>query len=902
MQSGSRLGGYEILGALGAGGMGEVYRARDANLARDVALKILPEAFTRDPERVARFKREAQLLAALNHPNIGAIYGFEQDGVSQFLVLELVDGETLDARLRARPGGLPLDEAIAIARQIAEALEAAHEKGIVHRDLKPSNIALTAHDQVKVLDFGLAKAFDASSSIDGAPQITHSPTLTFQATQVGVILGTAAYMSPEQAKGRVADKRSDVWAFGCVLYEMLTGTRAYQGEDVSDTLATVLKSQPDWNPLRRVPPAIQGLVRRCLEKDRRQRISDIAVARYVLSDPHESVTAAAASPADSTPTPSTTRRTGFAAALLATAAIAGIAGWLLRRPPVVVRSITRFAIPLTADQSLIPSTLGRHVLTMSPDGRRLAFLANNQLFVREMDQVEPAAIRGAGDSLFEPVFSPDGQSIAYYSNGHFKKIPISGGAPVTICDAATPWGASWTGDRILFGEGPAGIYEVPASGGVPKLAIAADPKNAEFLHGPQLLPGGDVVLFTIGSASAVIDRWSGAQIAVQSLKTGARKVLMRGGTDARYLPTGHIVYGREGVLFANAFDPDRLELVGGPTAVIEGVGMAAGGLTGAMQFDVSTTGALSYLPAVAGAITTINWRDRKGTDTLVAAPPHSFETPRISPDGTRIVVHASDQDNDLWIWDTKNDTLTRLTFDKGNDSSPVWTRDGKRVIYTSNRDGVPNLYWKAADGTGQTEALLQKPPESNGALVANSTTPDGKAIVYSIGVPSDVMLLPLAADGTERRPRPLMAQPQFAERGGEVSPDGKWIVYYSDESGAFQVYVRPFPAVDTGRWQVSADGGSLPTWNRNGRELFFIDTRAHLVGVTIQPAASFAFSKPTVLLDLSDTVAVLRNYDFAPDGSRAVIIKQARMRGATQFNIVENWFEEVKQRAPGGKR
>jgi eukaryotic-like serine/threonine-protein kinase len=899
MQPGTRLGGYEILSPLGAGGMGEVYRARDANLARDVALKILPEAFTRDPERVARFRREAQLLAALNHPNIGAIYGFEQAGASQFLVLELVDGETLDVRLRARPGGLPFEEAIAIARQIAEALEAAHDKGIVHRDLKPSNIALTAQDQVKVLDFGLAKAFDSSSSIDGGRDVTHSPTLTFQATQVGVILGTAAYMSPEQAKGRVADKRSDVWAFGCVLYEMLTGTRAYQGEDVSDTLATVLKGQPDWNALRRAPPAIQGLVRRCLEKDRRQRIGDIAVVRYVLGDLHGAAVPETA--AASTPAPTGWRTSAVVGALIATAVVASALGWSSRRPPAVNRPLARFSVPLSADQPLVPAALGRHALALSPDGARLAFVANNQLFIRAMDQLEAAAVRGAGDSPFEPVFSPDGQWIAYYSTGHLKRIPIAGGAPTTICEAQAPWGASWTGDRILFGEGPGGILEVSANGGVPRVLVAADTKTAEFLHGPQLLPDGEHVLFTVGSAGSVIDRWAGAQIAVQSLKTGARKILMHGGADGRYVPTGHIVYGREGILFANAVDLDRLELVGGPTAVVEGVGMAAGGLTGALQFAVSSAGSLAYLPAQAGALTSINWRDRKGVDLPLAAPPHSYETPRVSPDGSRIVVHASDQDNDLWIWDTKNDTMTRLTFDKGADSSPVWTRDGKRIIYASNRDGVPALYWKAADGTGQPEPLLPKALDSNGALVPNGMTPDGKALIYSIGVPSDVMLLPLEADPGARQPRPLVAQPQFNERGGDVSPDGKWLVYYSDESGIFQVYVRPFPAVESGRWQVSTDGGGLPTWNRNGRELFYVDPHAHLVSVAVEPGASFAFGKPSTVLDLSDTVAVLRNYDFVPDGTRAAVVKQARSRSVTQFVVVENWFEELRQRVPGGK-
>jgi len=903
LAAGARLGGYEVLSHLGSGGMGEVYRARDTKLGRDVAIKILPDGFAHDPDRLARFKREAQVLASLNHPHIGAIYGLEESASpgsgqqgAQYLVLEFVDGETLADRIaaqRATGRGLPVAEALAIARQIADALEVAHEKGIIHRDLKPANIALTAADEVKVLDFGLAKALDGGGI--GEANVTHSPTLTLHATHAGVILGTAAYMSPEQAKGRIADKRSDVWSFGCVLFEMLAGTRAFEGEDVSDTLATILKGEPEWSRIPHdVPASIRSLLSRCLEKDRKQRIADISVARYVLSAPLETAAPTRAPAGTAKPRSSWI---GFTAAIAAVL-IAAAGGWILKPSPAVsVRPITRFPIILAQDQSF--TSFGRHILALSPDGTRLVYVANSQLYLRAMDQVDASPIRGTSESPAEPFFSPDGQWIAYYADGHLKKVAISGGAPTTLCDAQVPWGASWDGDRIVFGEGPRGIFEVAATGGTPKLLVAADAKQSEFLHGPQILPGGQAVLFTSGSPGVVASRWSNATIVVQSLKTGERKTLVSGGTDGRYLPTGHLVFARDGVLFANAFDAARLELRGGPAAVVEGVAVASGGATGAVQVAFSNTGTLAYPPVMAGQATKLVWRNRQGLDTPIAAPQHSYETPRVSPDGTRIAMHALDQDSDIWVLDTKSEALTRLTFDKAADMSPVWTKDGRRVAYVSAKDGAPNLFWKPADGTGQSEPLLAQPPSSSGALIANGATPDGKALIFSVGVPSNIMTLPFEGD---RQPRALIAQPSFAERSGDVSPDGRWIAYQSDESGTFQIYVRPFPAVDQGRWQVSGEGGRLPIWGPNGRELFYTDDRNRLVSVNVSAATPFAFGKASVVFDLADTLlAVYRNYDIAPDGSRFALIKPERQRGSTQFLIVENWFEELKQRVPVGR-
>jgi Tol biopolymer transport system component len=887
LTAGTRLGPYEVLSAIGAGGMGEVYRARDTKLNRDVAVKILPDAFASDPERLARFTREAQTLAALNHPHIAHIHGLEESSGVRALVMELVEGEDLAQRIGH--GAIPLDEALPIAMQIADALKAAHEQGIIHRDLKPANIKVRPDGTVKVLDFGLARAIDPLSSSPAAAALANSPTITSPAalmgmTGAGVILGTAAYMSPEQAKGRPVDKRADIWAFGCVLYEMLSGRRAFAGEDVSDTLAAVLRGEPDWSALAaNVPPSMRTLLQHCLAKDRQKRIADIAVAAWVLSEP----VGASAKVETTEIEPAKPRsRVPFAIAVVAVAAIAGAAGSMLKpQPAAPAKIITRFPIAMPSDQSFTAN--GRHIVALSPDGSHLVYVANSQLYLRAMDQLEAAPVRGTNEGAAEPVFSPDGQWIAYYA---------SGGAPTTLCDAQVPWGASWYGNRIVFGEGSRGIFEVPDTGGTPKLLVAADAKQGEYLHGPQILPGGQAVLFTAGSARAIIDRWSSAQIVVQSLETGERKILVRGGTDGRYLPTGHLVYGRDGVLFADAFDVVRLEIKGGPTVVLEGLALAAGGATGAVQLAVSNSGSLAYPPVTSGQATTMAWRNRQGADTPMAVPAHAYETPRISPDGTRIAVHASDQDSDIWIWDTRGETLTRLTFDKAPDNTPVWTKDGKRIVYVSARDGAPNLFWKPADGTGQAEALLRQAPASNGALVANGISPDGRQLIFSVGTPSDVMALSFEGD---HQPRPLIAQPQFAERSGDVSPDGRWLAYQSDESGPYQIYVRPFPTVDAGRWQVSGEGGTLPRWSPNGRELFYADGHNHLVSVNVQAGATFAFGKATTLFDLADTmVSVYRNYDVAPDGARFAVVKAQRSRGAVQFIVVENWLEELKARVP----
>ena len=737
---GTRLGAYEILTLIGSGGMGEVYRAKDTKLGREVALKILPAEFTSDPDRPARFRREAQVLASLNHPHIAQIHGLDECAGWQFLVLELVDGESLHRRI-AR-GRIPVDDALGIAKQIAEALEAAHEKGIIHRDLKPANIALASNGNVKVLDFGLAKATEPPDAT--SHDVTNSPTITTPAmmTGVGVMLGTAAYMSPEQAKGKPADKRSDVWAFGCVLYEMLTGTRAFDGEDVSDTVAAVLRGTPDWTALpRQLSEPLRSLIVSCLQRDPSLRIPDIVVVRYVLEH-----TGRAAPPTQAT------RRVSpvlVGAAAVALVLIAGAAGWTMRWPPPAAKPVTRFQMMLGQDQLFGNSSAQRHLVAMSRDGSHLVYVADYQLYLRSFDQLAAAPIRGTAESPFEPFFSPDGQWVGYWAAGHLKKVAIGDGAPVTLCDAKPPFGAVWDGDRIVFGAGAQGILEVPAAGGTPRVLVSADSKRGEFLHGPQLMPGGDAVVFTVGSASAVIDRWSEAEIVAQSLKSGERQILVHGGTDGRYLPTGHLVYARDGVLFANAFDPARLELRGGPTSVVDGVAQSAAGQTGAVQFTVSDTRSIAYVPAAANTT-----RRRCGRATA-----------------------------------------------GGLSTRRAGARTDRRIYF----------------GTRQTEPASRnrcsavRPTRTARSLPTRCELTDSRSCTASV-YPADIMTIMVG----QGEGRPLIAQPQFAERGGDLSPDGRWIAYYSDESGVFQVYVRPFPAVESGRWQVSSDGGSLPGGVRPG--------------------------------------------------------------------------------------
>ena len=687
---GHRLAHYEIVEPIGKGGMGEVYRARDGKLGRDVAIKVLPEEFAENEERLARFKREAKVLASLNHPNIASIYGLEQSDETHYLVLELVPGETLAERISRGP--IPLEEVLDIATQMAEALEEAHEHGIVHRDLKPANVKQTEDGKIKVLDYGLAKVFqeetpEADSSM--------SPTLTRDVTRVGVILGTAAYMSPEQACGKPVDRRTDIWAFGAVLFEMLTGTKPFPGDDISQTLARVIDREPDWSALpATVPPSLATYLRRCLQKDPRQRVQAIGDVRLALEGAFE--TTATQQGAVSQPVGWRPSMGMAATAVLLFSIAAGVAVWSVVHREPTPRPVIRFSLPLPPGETL--TAAGRHAVALSSDGTRLVYSANNQLYLRAMDQMETTPVRGTEGGARSPFFSPDGEWVGFYAGGgQLKKVAVSGGAPVTLCDAQSPLGARWgADDTIVFGQRGAGILQVSADGGTPEVLI---PLTGTEGFGPQVLPGEKAVLFTLLHEGR---NWDDAQIVVHSFETGERKVLVEGGRDARYVPTGHLVYVLDGTLLAVPFDVDALEVMGGPIPMAEGV-MTAGLRSGAAHFGVSDTGALVYVTADPGDRTLV-WVDRDGREETLAAEPRAYQYPRISPDGGRLAVDVRDQEQDIWIWDFARETLTRLTFAPGLDSYPVWTPDGRQVAFASNRDGPEhNLYWKAADGTGSIE-------------------------------------------------------------------------------------------------------------------------------------------------------------------------------------------------------
>ena len=914
LASGTRIGSYEVVAQIGAGGMGEVYRARDTRLKREVALKILPDSFANDRERLARFQREAEVLASLNHPNIATIHGLEESGDTRAIVMELVEGDTLADRIARGP--IPLDEALAIAKQIAEALDTAHEQGIVHRDLKPANIKSRDDGTVKVLDFGLAKLGPSGADAPSALGATASPTLSVAFTGVGTILGTAAYMSPEQARGKMVDKRADIWAFGCVLFEMLTGKRAFDGTDATEMIAAVVRGEPEWSALpAATPPKLIAVLKRCLQKDRKLRARDIGDVNFELDEVWRAP-APAHTPTVIARLPLWRRAIPFAAAVLVTMALTATAVWLLRPAP-SDRRVARFVVNLPENERF--SNTGRHAVAISPDDAHIVYGANGRLNLRRLDQVEATPIRsteGAPTSLVEsarnPFFSPDGQWIGFWQNNQLKKVSVAGGAAVVVCAADNPWGATWgEDDSIVFGQGPKGIMRVAAAGGTPELVVKLD--SGESAHGPQVLPRGRGILFTLRPAGA--QTWDESRTVVQSLTTGERKEVIKSGSDARYLPSGHLVYAFERAVLAVPFDVDTLSVTGGPVPVLEVVARPGAVSTGAAQFSVSARGTLVYIEDT-GAVTapnrTLMWVDRDGRETPIKAPARAYRHPRLSPNGQSIALDSSDQQFDVWIWNLAGETLTPLTVDSANDSDGLWTPDGGRVIFKSTRAGsrgigTGNLYWQATDGTGAAERLTDSPNNH----IANAVSPDRTTLVFreDTATGSDLLLLPLQG---ERRPQPLVKTPSM-ERNADISPSGRWLAYESNESGQFEVYVRPFPNVNDGRSQVSAGGGTVPLWSRNGREIFFMTLRGEslMTAAILESTGSAAFKHgtPIKLLDTRSYYAPTgglnnlgpgRMYDVSADGHRFLMMKNVsepeRTSAPQSIMVVQNWIEEVKRR------
>jgi serine/threonine-protein kinase len=897
LAAGSRLGPYEILAPLGTGGMGEVYRARDTKVGREVALKVLPDSLGHDPERLSRFEHEAHVLGALNHPHIAHIYGVEDSTGVPALVIELVEGPTLADRIAQGP--FSIDEALPIAKQIAEALEAAHEQGIIHRDLKPANIKVRADGTVKVLDFGLAKAFDPSASGAGR---TMSPTLSVHATHAGTILGTAGYMAPEQARGKAVDRRADIWAFGCVLYEMLTGRRAFEGDDISTTLAAVLNTDPDWQLLPPTTPrGLRQLLVRCLKKDPRDRLQAIGDARTEIGDLLSGV---AEVPAGTSIAPAGSSlwrwATAVGVALLLTALGTGAIGWFVARSTVAKPRASRLLI--TAPTTGFSLGGLSHDIAITPDGSRVVYIGANgtALFVRPLDQLEATQLVQGGAPR-DPFVSPDGQWVGFFDGTTaLKKVAITGGPAALLARIhSSERGATWVSDgTIIFATAgpPSGLQRVSADGGEPTILTLPDPTHGEANHWwPESVPGGQAVLYTVTASSGGFDA---ASVAALDLRSGRSTILLRGGSHAQYASSGHLVYAAAGMLRAVGFDPTRLSVVGPARPVVPQVlttprGVVEAALAGDGTLVYATGGAAN------GLASTLVWVDRQGRETPTGAPPRAYGFPRISPDGTRVAVNVMQENADVWLWDLARANLTRVTSDQAGDYAPVWTPDGRRLVFTSGRPGILNLYSQAPDGIGDVERLTESP----NLQLAPAITPDGRWAVFTERSPrtrDDVMAVRL--DDT-RKVLTLLQTP-FDERNGVVSPDGRWLAYESNDTGAFEIYVRPFPDANSGHSQISTSGGIQPLWARSGEELFYFAPDGALMRVAVAGGPAWSAGAPTKMLEgsyvLSLDNSISRNYDIAGDGQRFLMLKAAGSDATSvpQIVVVQHFDEELKRLVP----
>ena len=905
LHPGTTLGPYRVTAKIGEGGMGEVYRARDTTLDRDVALKVLPEAFTSDPDRLARFEREAKVLASLNHPNIGHIYGLEEADGQKALVLELIEGPTLADRIKQGP--IPIDEALPIAKQIAEALEAAHEQGIIHRDLKPANVKVKADGTVKVLDFGLAKAFQPDAS---DPNMSMSPTisLTAAATQMGMVIGTAAYMSPEQAKGKPVGKQADVWAFGAVLFEMLTGTRPFTGDDVSETLARVIDREPSWDALPdSVPPVLASFLRGCLQKNPRKRIRDIGDVSMAMEGAFETTAGGRSEPTVLPRLQVWQRPIPAAAAALLLSLASGLAGWALvtgyTASPSATTSRFTFTLP---DSDQIPSGGGTRVV-LSPDGQTLVYRATrggaDQPFRRSIDEFEAVPMLGTEGGR-DPFFSPDGRWVGFFAGGVLKKVALAGGpAQELTTEVVDPGirGADWgADDMIVVGRAP-GLARVPAAGG--ELTVIADVEAGRQLWYPQVLPETGAILFTA-------DLGGTGELRVLVPETGERRSVLPNAVAGRVVPTGHLVFVRSGALWAVPFDRDLLDIVGTPVPVVEGVRVEGGG---AVQYAVADDGSLVYVPDATGGTPRNNlvWVDRSGEQEPLATPIRAYQTLSLSPDGLRAAVGigggGGGGNPDVWVSELARGTLTRLTTDEAVDRSPLWSPDGRRVTFTSDRNGQQEVWWRAADSSDEAERLLTT-DEAGNDLAAYDWSPDGGVLfaqVEFLETESDVGMVSLDGPGTWE---PLIQT--AAEEGSPViSPDGRWLAYTSDETGIPEVYVQRFPELE-GRQPVSVGGGFGPDWSADGRELFFL--RAPTGGapdavmrVTFDLEAGDV-GTPERLFDYANYYSSpggRRHHDVSPDGQRFLMIVRGgsssdTAAGRARINVVLNWTQELLERVP----
>ena len=867
---GTRLAGYEVTSGLGEGGMGEVYRARDTTLDRDVAIKLVHPSFCHHPDSLDKLRHEARVLAAVNHPHIATLHGLAEFDGGCGLVMELVDGETLAAAIAARR--LSPGDSLRFASQIASALEAAHERGIVHRDLKPANIKITESGVVKVLDFGLAK------SEDNAPVTAGASTFVPESHS---IVGTWNYMSPEQARGLRIDRRTDLWAFGCVLFEMLTGRRAFDGPSPSDVLVSILEREPDWSALPKdTPPPVRRLLRRCLQKDARQRLRDAADARFELEDaaaaePPSETTAGRVAPAE--PGSSWIRAAGILAAGAATGAALV---WVLARAPApATQPPVHFLLALPDGEQLATTDLP--ALAISPDGRIVSYVASRggaaQLWIRRLDEVEPIALPGTANAL-SPFFSPDSQWIGFFADGKLKKVAVAGGPPVTICDADAGFGGTWGSDQtIVFAPTTASpLQRVSANGGVATRVTALDTARGEFSHRwPEFLPDSTTVLFTIGTEGD----WDEAEIVAQNLETGQRITLIKGGTHPHYLAGGHLAYTHDAAVWVAPLDVRRLTLIGPPARALGGVSAS---VDGASQFSVSRTGAISYLPARVESARRLGVVE--GSDfTPLAAPVHGYVTPRLSPNGRRLLVGVADRSEHVWSYDMATGSLTQLTFDGAN-RAPIWTADGQRVTFASNRSGALNLFVAPADGSGAAERLTT----SDFLQLPGSWSPDGSVLAFMEQHPDsgrDIWLL-----GRDGRRAPFANTPS-EESAPRFSPDGRWIAYVSDESGQVEVYARPAAGGGTAR-RISSGGGREPVWRRDGGAMYY-RAQDTLITVPVLDRALLRLGPARVLLSSPGEPGSLdaASYDAMGGADRFLMITSAEQKAATALQVILHWPE-----------
>ena len=887
--TGTRVGTYEVTGVLGAGGMGEVYRARDLRLGRDVALKVVPTAFATDADRLARVRREAQVLAALNHPNIGQIYGLEEGASAPVLVLELIDGPTLADRITAS-GGLPIALALTVAIGIARALDAAHQQGIVHRDLKPSNVKVDDDGAVKVLDFGLAKALDALS-VNG-DEAAGSPTVTSPAeTRYGTILGTAAYMAPEQARGKAVDKRADIWAFGCVLHEMLCGRRAFEGETVSDTIAAILTREPAWTALPAATPvSIQRLLRRCLEKDPRRRLRDIGDAFIDLDEP--GAASGPTSPANGSTSPR--RLAGLAGAAIVLVVGAAAAGWYVghRTATTAPALVRQFDL---STPSLKNTASG---FALSPDGSRIAYVAGayeaSQIYVLAFD--DPTAKRLEGTLGASNVFfSPDGQWLGFSAGGAIKKIPADGGPVATLCTSCGSYGASWTPDgTIVFGATAGGLSRMTADGGAIESLTTPAAEKDEIRHAwPQVLPGGTAVLYTVLTSTA-----EGYRVGAVSLRTKTTRVVVETGASGRYLSSGHLVYVQGNTLMAAPFDPDQLRPTGRAVAVLENIATTPG--LGSARFDTALDGTLAFVTVAPSNRRTLAWVNRQGgLQTPIAASPRAFWHLSLSPNGAQLLTGEDPgAQRNVGLYQFSTGAFTPLTSDGRNDF-PEWSPDGKTVLFSTFGRGPRTVLGQPADGSRPPEVLYS----ADHSLWVGSITGDRHTLVVmeaNATTGGDISRVDLTGDRKAATP---VIRTTSTEWGGRLSPDEHAIAYISNESGRWEVYLQAFPQTGVRR-QLSTEGGVEVVWGRDGRELFYRNgPRLMVVPVTTSPVLSAGaprvlFEGPYLLVSPGG-----HGYDVAPDGQRFVMIVPGKDEAAASstIHVRINWFDEIRRRTASSR-